>query len=135
MPGGFMKRRDKPIRVVLADDQAEVRRALTRHLTRDGRFEIVGEAQDGEEAVKLVVSQLPDVVIMDLAMPNMNGLQAIKEITEHSSATKIVVLSATVPFSDTRDDALSLGAHAVLDKNTHPKKLIKALVGALDRGR
>lgn len=54
MPLGFTKRRDKPITVVLADDQPEGRRALRTYLTRDGRFEIVGEAEDGDEAVSLV---------------------------------------------------------------------------------
>lgn len=133
MPLGFMKRRDTPIRVVLADDQPEVRRALTTYLTRDGRFEIVGQADDGREAIALVESKRPDAVIMDLAMPNVDGLQATKEITERSPDTKIIVLSAVAQFGTSQDDALALGAHAVFDKYTHPKKLIKAIVGAVDR--
>lgn len=133
MPLGFMKRRDKAIRVVLADDQPEVRRALMTYLGRDGRFEVVGEAGDGQEAVALVASERPDVVIMDLAMPNMNGLQATKDIRERSPDTRIIVLSSVVPFAGTEGDALALGAHAVFDKYTHPKKLIKAIVSAVDR--
>lgn len=133
MPFGFLKRRDEPIRIILADDQPEVRRALKIYLGRDGRFEVVGEAEDGQEAVALVASQRPDVVIMDLAMPNMNGLQATKEISERSPDTKIIVLSSVAPFAGNQDDALALGAHAVFDKYTHPKKLIKAIVIAVDR--
>lgn len=125
MPG---KNKRAPIRVVLADDQPEVRRALTIYLTRDGRFEIVGEAENGEEAVRLVAAHHPDAVIMDLAMPKMNGLQATHEIATDSPATKIVVLSGAVPFGGTAEDAQSLGAHAVFDKHTHPKKLIKNIV-------
>lgn len=131
MAFGSMKRRDKPIRVVLADDQPDVLRALTRYLTRDGRFEIVGEAEDGEEAVKLVGSTRPDAVIMDLAMPKMNGLLATKEISEHSPDTKIIVLSSVVPYGGSQETAVSMGAHAVFDKYTHPKKLIKAIVGVV----
>jgi DNA-binding NarL/FixJ family response regulator len=70
---------------------------------------------------------------MDLAMPKMNGLLATKEVAEHSPDTKIVILSAVVPFGDTHEDAISLGAHAVFDKYTHPKKLIKAVVGLVGR--
>lgn len=132
MPFGFAKRRDEPIRVVLADDQPEVRRALMTYLIRDGRFEVVGEAEDGEEAVTLIVSLRPDVVIMDLAMPNVNGLQATREIAEKSPDTKIIVLSAVAQFGDSREDALALGAHQVFDKYTHPKKLIKAIVDAVN---
>lgn len=133
MPGFIKKRREVPIRVVLADDQPEVRRALRTYLTRDGRFEIVGEAEDGEEAVRLVGSEHPDAVLMDLAMPKMNGLLATHEITQHSPSTKIIVLSSNVPFGGTREDAVAVGAHAVFDKYTHPKKLIKAIVGVVGR--
>lgn len=132
MPGLLKKKRVNKIKVLLADDQPEVRRALTTYLRRDGRFEIVGEAEDGEEAVKLVESHRPDIVVMDLAMPKMNGLLATKEITELFPDTKIVVLSSSVPFGGTGQSAVAVGAHAVFDKYTHPKKLIKAIVGVVE---
>lgn len=128
----FGRKRQTPIRVVLADDQPEVRRALTTYLTRDGRFEIVGQAEDGQEAVSLVRSERPDAIILDLAMPNMNGLLATKEIAESSPGTKIIILSSAAPFANSGNDALSLGAHAVFDKYTHPKKLIKAVVATVE---
>lgn len=115
----FMKRRrSRPIRVVLADDQPEVLRALTRYFGRDDRFHIAGEAEDGAQAVRMVGSENRDAVILDLAMPNMDGLEAIREIAQLSPATAIVVLSSVVAFGDTREKALELGAHAVFDKYT-----------------
>ena len=129
----FFKRRSKPIRVVLADDQVEVRRALRRYLTRDGRFEIVGEADDGDSAVELVISELPDAVILDLAMPKMNGILATKQIAERAPKTKIIILSSVVAYADSGEDAQAMGAHAVFDKDTHPKKLIKGVVTAVGR--
>lgn len=131
---GFLKkRRDKPIRVIVADDQAEVRDALRHFLNKDGRFEVVAEADDGAEAVRMIGSERPDVVIVDLAMPRMNGFHAIREIVALSPETKIIVLSAVVPLVGTREDALALGAHEVFDKHTPPKKLIGAIIDLVGR--
>lgn len=128
----FRTRRGKSIKIVPADDQAEVRQALDRYLTRDCRFEIVGQAEDGMQAVDVVISERPDVVIMDLAMPKMNGLLATRKIKETTPEIKVVILSASIPFGDTKEDATSAGADAIFDKNTPPKKLIKAIVRLLD---
>jgi YesN/AraC family two-component response regulator len=85
-------------------------------LELDGRFEIVGEAANGKEAVQLAADEHPDVVILDLAMPVMDGMEAIPQIREVSPETKIVMLTG---FDSGRlsEQAMSLGAHAYLEKS------------------
>src|SRR3712207_5091305 len=82
------------IRVLVVDDVDDVRHLLRMNLEIDGRFEIIGEAGDGEEAVQLVRELHPDAVILDLMMPKKSGIEAIPEIIMSSPETKIVVLTA-----------------------------------------
>ncbi|CAN5542522.1 hypothetical protein BH24ACT26_BH24ACT26_21700 [soil metagenome] len=107
---------DQLCRVLLADDVAEIRMLLRLTLELDGRFEVVGEACNGAEAVQLACRQHPDVVILDLGMPVMDGFTAIPEICRFSPQTKILVLSAFDP--STSDTVLSLGADAYMVKDT-----------------
>ena len=82
------------IRVLLADDVPDIRDLLRLTVERDGRFEVVGEAGDGREAIQLSSELTPDIVVLDLAMPNMDGLQAIPEVRSHIGENgRIVVLS------------------------------------------
>jgi len=82
------------IRVLLADDVADIRALLRLAIERDDRFEIVGEAADGFEAIEQAGALRPDLVVLDLAMPRMDGLQAIPEIRRHiGGEARIVVLS------------------------------------------
>ena len=102
------------LRVLIADDAPDIRLLLRMYLT-DSRLEVVGEATNGSEAVELAASEQPDAVILDLAMPVMDGLQAIPLIKEASPDTKIVVLSG---FDADRmaERALKLGADTYLQK-------------------
>ncbi len=84
---------DRSYRIVIAEDHTILREGLRALLTSDPEFDVVGEAEDGMEAVKTVKRLSPDVVIMDLSMPKMNGVQAIKEIKRMAPHTKIVVLT------------------------------------------
>ena len=122
-------------RVLLADDQKEVRTSLRRFLERDGRFEIIAEVEDGEEAISVAAREQPDAILLDLAMPGVNGLQALPRIQEIAPHTRVVILSSMVPFDNTTAKAISLGAAAVFDKYTSPKKVIKALAGMLTKAR
>ena len=116
------------IRVLLADDLPEIRQLVRTNLEFDGRFDIVGEAANGLEAVALVTEHHPDVVVLDLAMPEMDGLAAISRINQVAPGTKIVVLSA---FPDDYNSGLvtSLGAHAFIEKDRPIDDLIDAIVG------
>lgn len=121
-----------PIRVVLADDTADIRMLLRASLEIDGRFEVVAEAEDGRQAIDMVVAHLPDVVLLDLAMPVMDGLQAIAPITEGSPDSKIVVLSG-FDASEMADEAMGRGAHAYLEKGASGPQVIQTLLTVLDR--
>ena len=102
------------LRVLIADDAPDIRLLLKMYLT-DSRLEVVGEATNGAEAVQMVGDEKPDAVILDLAMPVMDGLEAIPLIKEASPGTKIVVLSG---FDADRmaERALGLGAETYLQK-------------------
>ncbi|HVF74240.1 MAG TPA: EAL domain-containing protein [Acidimicrobiales bacterium] len=102
-------------RVVIADDTADVRALLRYTLELDGRFQVVGQAADGLEAIAMVASEKPDAVVLDLAMPVMDGLQAISGILQASPATKIVVLSG-FEAEHMAHDAIARGAHVYLEK-------------------
>ena len=84
----------KKITVLLAEDHTIVREGLRKMLELDGDFEIVGEAQDGRKAVALAKKFRPDVVLMDIAMPLLNGLEATRQILKDIPATKVLMLSA-----------------------------------------
>lgn len=120
-----------PIRVALADDATAYRTLLRVVLEQDGRFEIVGEAADGAEAVQLSALEQPDVLLLDLAMPVMDGLQAIPEIRSQSPDTKIVVLSG-FSYSRLGEDAESLGATAYLEKGTSLETIADTVVALRD---
>jgi DNA-binding NarL/FixJ family response regulator len=115
------------IRVLLADDTPEIRRLLRVNLELDGRFEIVGEAADGAEAVALSQSLHPDVVVLDLAMPVMDGLQAAPMIRQYSPSSRILVLSG---FDHSRMEARAReqGAHGYLEKGTAFGRITDVLV-------
>jgi two-component system response regulator NreC len=81
------------LRVLLADDHPIVRQSLSRFLQAQEGFEVVGEAQDGSEAVDMANLLQPDVIIMDISMPNLNGFDATRQILSAQSKTKVIGLS------------------------------------------
>jgi DNA-binding NarL/FixJ family response regulator len=101
------------LRVLLADDTAMIRTLLRRALEIDTSVQVTGEATNGVEAVAMAARDQPDVILLDLAMPVMEGLQAIPEIRRCSPNTRIVVLSA-FDASEMEDRALRAGAMAYL---------------------
>ena len=126
-----------PVRVLIADDTEDVRDLLKLVLSLDGRFEVVGEAGDGREAVLAASSLQPDAVVLDLAMPVMDGLQALPEIRRQVPDAKIVVLSG---FSARKmaTEVRSLGADAYLEKGGAFKELpplLSRLCHTRSRGR
>ena len=107
--------RNGRLRVVLADDTAEYRLLLKLVLEQDGRFVVVAEAADGAEAVRLTTAERPDVLVLDLAMPVLDGLQAIPQVRSGSPETAIVVLSGFARGQLDRE-ALAHGASAYVEK-------------------
>jgi len=84
----------KPTTVLLAEDHAIVRQGLRTLLETEGHFAVIGQAQTGREAVELAAALRPDVVLMDIAMPVLNGLEATRQILAANPAAKILILSA-----------------------------------------
>jgi len=116
----------KLIRTLLADDHTIVREGLRALLLSDSGIQVVGEAHDGREAVSMAAALHPDVVVMDIAMPILNGLEATRQILSSAPATKVIILSA---HSDDAyiDRVATLGAVGFLIKQTSAQILAKAI--------
>jgi DNA-binding NarL/FixJ family response regulator len=114
------------ISVLLVDDHTVVREGLRALLAVETDIQIVGEAETGRQAVQMVKQLLPDVVVMDIAMPSLNGLEATRQITKQAPATKVLVLSS---YGD--DEYVQLlteaGAAGYLVKQTAANELLKAI--------
>jgi DNA-binding NarL/FixJ family response regulator len=114
------------IRVLLAEDHAVVREGLRELLQQESDLEVVGEAGDGEEAVSLAEGLRPDVVIMDIAMPRLNGIEATKQIKAHQPTTAVLILTA---YDDDQYifALLEAGASGYLLKNVRGRELVQAV--------
>lgn len=121
------------IRIVLAEDHAVVREGVRAILEAEADFSIVGETGDGLEAVQLVASKAPDVLIVDLMMPGLSGLEVIRQVRRHSPETRIVVLSMHDDEAYVLE-ALQNGASAYMLKRSRAAELKKA-VREVARGR
>ncbi|MFN2526539.1 MAG: response regulator transcription factor [Actinomycetota bacterium] len=115
------------ITLMIADDAEDLRALVRFHVQMDGRFSVVGEAGDGQHAVDLAQALQPDIIVLDLAMPVMDGLAALGHIHSVSPATRVLVLSG---FEDekTKQRTLSLCADGYLVKGASLKELVSALV-------
>lgn len=115
-----------PIRILVADDNSLVRKSIRTMLDAIDDVEIIGEAEDGKEAVELVESLNPDVVIMDISMPRMNGLEATELIQSKQTATRVLILSMYANAMFVRQ-ALSKGARGYVLKRTLTEDLLPAV--------
>ena len=122
----------KPVRVLIADDHQVVREGLQMILAEsDGEIVVVGEASDGDEAVRLATAVKPDVVLMDLSMPRVDGLEATRRLREAGIASRVLILTSFADGEGVRD-AVRAGVTGYLMKDVLKAELLAAIRLAAD---
>ncbi len=122
------KAMDKTIRVMVVDDRAEVRESMETLLSLQDDIEVVGEAEDGVQAVEVARELNPDVILMDVAMPGLNGqrfdgLDACRQIKREGLNSAIIIMTVHADYA-TRNRALQSGCNLFLEKGITPNELI-----------
>jgi len=117
----------RPIRIVVADDQALFRKALAGLLSQDPRLEVIGQAGDGLTAVQLALELNPDVILMDIRMPGIDGIEATRRILAERPAVQILMLTS---FETDRHilHSLQAGANAYVLKDAEPEVVISSII-------
>jgi DNA-binding NarL/FixJ family response regulator len=118
------------VRTLIADDQTLFRVGLARLLEEDPRVEIVGQAGDGVEAVKLAAALKPDVVLMDLKMPNIDGIEATRQIVASYPGVKVLLLT-TFEADNHVIQALKAGASGYILKDSRPESIVSSLLAVM----
>ena len=118
---------DEPIRVLVVDDAPDLRRVVRQTLERHGGFEVVGEAADGAEAVRIAPEADPDIVLLDLDMPGVGGVDALPMLREAVPRAKIVILSG-LPRQRMEELTRTAGAVGYLEKGIPSRRLIDELI-------
>jgi DNA-binding NarL/FixJ family response regulator len=121
-----MSDRTGPIRIVIADDHPIFRDGLRRLLAVEPDFEVVGEAPDGRQALQCVRAERPDVLLLDLAMPGVGGLETLRELRAETEAVRAVVLTASIDREDALE-AVRLGARGIVLKAAATPLLYKCI--------
>jgi DNA-binding NarL/FixJ family response regulator len=127
-----MKKTKSKIRVVIADDHFLFAQALEAILGTDGRFETVGLAKNGREAVDMALALEPDVVLMDISMPVLDGFQATRELRKKAPGLPVLMLTGSNAQTDI-DKARRAGAAGYVTKDRIASELIEAIVEAVKR--
>ena len=124
----------KTARVLIADDQTLFRTGLTSLLTEDERVEVVGQALDGADAVKQAIKLKPDVVLMDIKMPNVDGIEATRQIVEALPGTKVLILT-TFETDSQVIQALKAGASGYVLKDSSAAAIVSSIVAVMSGER
>lgn len=127
-----MRLRSRTLSVLVADDLEDTRFLVRRFLERSGRFTVVAEAANGVEAVALVARFTPDLALLDLAMPVMDGLEALPLVRQASPQTRVIVLSDLA--REWMADTTRGRADDVLEKNLDPESFVRELLCVIERG-
>ncbi len=124
---------NKTIRILLVDNQASVRQGLKMQLSLEPDLIVIGEANDGDTAVKIAATLKPDVTVMDVDMPYVNGITATERICQNEPSSKVVVLTM---YADpvTKRNAVAAGAIDVIEKQPSPALLMNAIRAAYSCG-
>jgi NarL family two-component system response regulator LiaR len=117
---------ERKIKVLITDDQAIVRKGIRALLATEANIEVVGEAENGVEAIDEVARLQPDVILMDLEMPKMNGIEAIRHLTTEQPKAHILVLTSFAT-DDKVFPAIKAGALGYLLKDSSPEELVQAV--------
>jgi DNA-binding NarL/FixJ family response regulator len=123
---------DAPVRVLVVDDQKLFADALALFLAHEDRIEVVGIAESGQEAIDLALAHAADVVLMDLFMPRMDGLEATKRLHSIRPETHVIVLSG-LGEDDAAQRAREAGADAYLQKGRVHEQVVEAILAAAGR--
>jgi two-component system, NarL family, response regulator NreC len=115
-----------PVRILLADDHGVVRKGLRFLLERQSEMEVVGEASDGREAIRMIERMNPDVVIMDIAMPLLNGIEATSQMMKRNARLAVIILSMHSD-EDYLLSALNAGAKGYVLKDSAENDIVKAI--------
>ena len=113
-------------RVMIVDDHSILRVGLQQVLEQSGEFEVVGQAADGNEAVRIAAEVSPDLVVMDVMMPNKDGVAACREIIESAPDTRVIILTASAE-EDAVVDAVAAGATGYVQKGTDREQFLAAV--------
>jgi DNA-binding NarL/FixJ family response regulator len=122
-----------PTTILIVDDNSGVRNVLTRILQKGREFSVVGEAEDGSEALELARALSPDLILMDLAMPRVNGLEATRKIKIERPGTKVIILTR-YDEDAYRQAATQSGADAFLPKGTRLAELLATIRQVVQAG-
>ncbi|MBE2224447.1 MAG: response regulator transcription factor [Anaerolineae bacterium] len=117
---------EKPIRILIVDDHALVRKGLVALLDVKPGVEVIGEASDGDEAVQMAQLLDPDVILLDLVMPNKDGITALQEIRQHNKDVKVLILTSFTEESKVKA-ALDAGANGFQLKDSTPAELLTSI--------
>ena len=121
-----MPERTEPIRILIADDHPIVRDGLRRLLETEPDFQVVGQAADGREAVKLVREVQPEILLLDLSMPRLPGLEVLRELSDSASPVRTILLAAAIE-KEQIVEALQMGARGVVLKESATQLLFKGI--------
>lgn len=120
---------ERQVRILIADDRPTTRRGLRALLTLLPQVEIIAEAADGEQSIDFVAEYRPDVVLMDMQMPVMDGVEATRRIKEQWPTVRVIALTIHPQY---RAKALAAGADVFLLKDSNPEALIGAILNKVD---
>jgi two-component system nitrate/nitrite response regulator NarL len=119
-------RRSQPVRILIADDHPIFRDGLKRLLESEGEFKVIGEACDGVEAVAMARQLIPEIMLLDLAMPRRQGLETLRELASDPRSVRVILLTAAAE-KEQIVEALQLGARGVVLKDSATQILLKSI--------